>query len=229
MRKALVAILVAMALPVAGTAGAGSTHAAAGSNATATPAARSGNDTVAVIGDSLTYQGGTGRALISDQIGRSGHGGGGIYFWAVGGKRLTEPDSAGMTTMDNIRAARSQLGHVDLWVMALGTNNRVDDPAVVRRDVDTVLTALRGDRFVWIGLGFYEWRHRVAIRMNSILTEAVATKADGTVAAWDDWIHDPVRASEANWTYPRDLIHMTSQGYVLRNEFYGRMVDSFSR
>ena len=64
------------------------------------------NDKVAIIGDSLTYQGGAGEARITDLIREHGHGGGGIYVWGVGGKRLTVDDSGGDSTLDNIAAAR---------------------------------------------------------------------------------------------------------------------------
>ena len=114
------------------------------------------NDKVAIIGDSLTYQAGAGEARITDLIREKGHGGGGIYFTGVGGKRLTVSDSAGASTLENIAAARAQLGHVDTWVIALGTNDRNSTSAVVRASVNEILTALGDDHFVWVGFGFYD-------------------------------------------------------------------------
>ena len=152
------------------------------------------NDKVAIIGDSLTYQGGAGEARITDLIREHGHGGGGIYVWGVGGKRLTVDDSGGASTLDNIAAARAQLGNVDTWVVALGTNDRYSTKAVVRASVNEILTALGDDHFVWVGLGFYDRDNAHADRLNAILGNAIAATPNGTLADWDTFVHQPYRA-----------------------------------
>jgi len=184
------------------------------------------NDKVAIIGDSLTYQGGAGEARITDLIREKGHGGGGIYFWGVGGKRLTVNDSAGASTLENIAAAQAQLGHVDTWVIALGTNDRNSTSAVVRASVNEILTALGDDHFVWVGLGFYDRDNAHADRLNAILGNAIAATPNGTLADWDTFVHQPYRARMTGlWTYPHDNIHMTQKGYRIRSRFYARAIN----
>jgi hypothetical protein len=112
-----------------------------------------------------------------------------------------------------------------MWVLALGTNDWPKSSAQLRTDANTVLSAIGPDHFVWIGIGFYAGNDPVAARVNSILSEAVAAAPNGSYTSWNSWIHSPLRGSGANWVYPADPIHMTKQGYAIRNEFYGRVVN----
>jgi hypothetical protein len=89
-----------------------------------------------------------------------------------------------------------------MWVLALGTNDRLKSSAQLRTDANTVLSAIGPDHFVWIGIGFYAGNDPVAARVNSILSEAVAAAPNGSYTSWNSWIHSPLRGSGANWVYP---------------------------
>ena len=195
------------------------------SGSTTASAHRAPEDTVAVIGDSLTDQRGAGRARIEYALQNRGHGGGGIFFWGVGGKHLLAPDSLGTTTLQNIRAARAELGHVDTWVIALGTTERFSTRAEVRVGVRRIVRALGTDRFVWIGAGFYDANSALSRRINAVLVNNIAAAPNGTYADWNRYIHAPVRASEDLWVFPQDRLHMTEKGYLLRARYYARTVD----
>jgi hypothetical protein len=194
------------------------------SSSTSATAHRAPNDTVAVIGDSLTDQRGAGQARIKDALRRRGLGGGGIFFWGVGGKQLLAPDSLGTTTLQNIRAARAELGHVDTWVIALGTTERFSNRAEIRVGVRRIINALGTDRFVWVGTGFYDPDSGLSRRINSVLVNNIAAAANGRYANWNRYIHHPVRAAEDLWIFPRDRLHLTEKGYLLRARFYARNV-----
>lgn len=185
---------------------------------------RAPDDTLAVIGDSLTDQRGAGRARILDALQARGHGGGGIYFWGVGGKGLLAPDSMGMTTVQNIRAARARLGHVDTWVIALGTTERFSGKADIRRGVRRVVEALGTDDFVWVGTGFYDGDSANSRKVNDIVEAKVSAAHNGRFADWNHYIHDPVRHSRDLWIYPRDRLHLTEKGYLIRARYYARKV-----
>lgn len=193
-------------------------------SSTSASAHRAPDDTVAVIGDSLTEQRGAGQDRIEHALRNRGHGGGGIYFWGLGGKRLLAPDSLGTTTLQNIRAARDQLGHVDTWVIALGTTERFSTRAEIRVGVRRIVNALGGDRFVWIGTGFYERSSALSSRVNRIIKNRIASAPSGHYANWNSYIHDPVRASDDLWIFPKDRLHLTEKGYLLRARFYARKV-----
>lgn len=182
-------------------------------------------DTIAVIGDSLTDQRGAGQARTEQALQERGYGGGGIFFWGVGGKRLLVPDAIGTTTLENIRAARAELGHVDTWLIALGTNDRFDSTSKIRRRVDRILDALGKDRFVWIGLGFYNADSALSRRVNDVLKDAISARPNGRYASWNRFIHHPTRDAADLWTFPKDELHMTEKGYLLRANFYARKVD----
>ena len=182
-------------------------------------------DTVAVIGDSLTYQRGAGQARIEQALQERGHGGGGIFFWGVGGKRLLAPDSLGTTTLQNIEAARVELGHVDTWVVALGTNDRFSSSKEIRGAVDQIINALGSDRFVWISVGLYDRESVYSRRVNVVLEDAIGAQPNGVYAGWNSYIHDPVRAAADLWIYPKDRVHMTEKGYLIRSSYYAQNVD----
>ncbi len=197
-------------------------------SATSAPGTASGHrapdDTVAVIGDSLTDQRGAGQARIEDALHKRGHGGGGVYFWGVGGKGLSAPDSMGATTVQNIRAARAQLGHVDSWVIALGTTERFSDRPDIRRGVRRVVNALGDDDFVWIGTGFYDKGSANSRKVNAILEAKVAAAPNGRYADWNGHIHSRVRHSGDLWIFPKDRLHLTEKGYLIRARYYARKV-----
>ena len=194
-------------------------------SATSTASAhRAPDDTVAVIGDSLTDQRDAGRARIEAALHNRGHGGGGIYFWGVGGKDLLSPDSMGMTTVQNIRAARVELGHVDTWVIAIGTTERFSRTTDIRRGVRRVVNALGTDDFVWIGTGFYDADSANSRKVNDILQAKVSAAPNGRYADWNGYIHSRPRPASELWIFPRDRLHLTEKGYLIRSRYYARKV-----
>jgi hypothetical protein len=181
-------------------------------------------NTVAVIGDSLTDQRGAGQARIEDALRSRGHGSDGIYFWGEGGKELSAPDSRGMTTPQNIRAARALLGHVDTFVIALGTTERFSSRTEIRHGMSRVVYALGADDFVWIGTGFHDGDSANSRKVNRILEAKIAASPHGRYADWNDFIHAPVRDSRDLWIFPRDRLHMTEKGYLIRARYYARSI-----
>jgi hypothetical protein len=175
---------------------------------------------VAVIGDSLTYQTGSGVANITAKYVSAGYTAGNISVYGVGGKPITAADSTGKTTVQNIADARTKLGTVDAWVIALGTNNTSDTDATFTSNVNTVLNAIGStDKVVWIGLSYYSAANTNASHFNPLLSSAVGAKSNAKYADWNSFIHNG-RDETGLWVYPTDSTHMTDTGYVIRNQYY---------
>lgn len=181
--------------------------------------------TVAIIGDSLTErrenhaappirEADTRARLVA-----AGFSNADIYWYGRGGKGLVAPDSNGRTTMQNIVEAQTQLGSVDVWVMALGTNNGPDSTPTFRANVETVLDAIElagGGKVLWVNLAFWSSNNTNSTTHNPTIRSAVEARG-GTVLDWHTFIHNPKDA--ADWIYPTDGTHHTTQGSVKRDNF----------
>lgn len=190
----------------------------AGTASTSQPT--SSGQTVAVIGDSLTYQDGYGTQNITNLLAQNGYPVGSSYVYGVGGKSITQPDTQGMTTAQNIAAARAQLGHVDTWLIALGTNDTgLDDQSFIN-SVTSIMNAIGpNDTVVWVGLGYYGVNNTNAAHFNPIMASILNNYANAHFADWNSYIHNG-RDETGLWVYPVDSTHMTQAGYAIRNQFY---------
>lgn len=176
--------------------------------------------TVAIIGDSLTYQNGNGTYELTQKLVAAGYDPSNIYIWGVGGKKLTTADTSGKTTMQNIADARVQLQHVDTWIIALGTNNAGNTDAAFTQGVNTVLDTIGSqERVVWISMAFYKITNNNAARFNPILSATVEARVNGDFVDWNTYIHNG-RDETGLWVYPVDYTHMTTAGYDIRNNYY---------
>lgn len=180
---------------------------------------------IAIIGDSLTYRSGdtasppSREATTRARFVAGGFNTDNIYWHGVGGKGLVAADTSGKTTLQNITDAVTLLGHVDVWVMALGTNNTGDSDATFVSNMQTVLNAISaagGGLVVWVNLAFWSQVNANSVRLNPLISSTVADAA-GVVLDWNTYIHTPVVASD--WIYPTDSTHLTAQGSEKRDLF----------
>lgn len=180
---------------------------------------------VAIIGDSLTYRSGiTASPPSRETITRArfvtaGFDDAHLYWHGVGGKGLVASDTSGKTTMQNITDAVTALGGVDVWVIALGTNNTGDSDATFNTNMGTVLSAIAaagGGTILWVNLGYWSPVNTNAVHFNPLIASAV-TGADGTVLDFNTRMGDPRTAGD--WIYPTDSTHLTPQGSEVRDWF----------
>lgn len=176
--------------------------------------------TVAVIGDSLTYQDGDGVMNITNMLVDNGYSASNTYVYAAGGKAMTTADSRGKTTLQNISEARSALGDVDTWVIALGTNNVNDSDTTFQSNVNAILNTIGGsDTIIWIGMAFYGSNNTNASHFNPITIGVLASHPNAHFADWNSFIHNG-RDETGLWAYPQDYTHMSVAGYLVRNQYY---------
>jgi len=175
---------------------------------------------VAVIGASLTYQDGAGVANISALLVQNGYTASDLYVYGVGGKKMTAADSTGKTTLQNIADARAQLGSVDVWVIALGTNDVNETDTEYINNMQAILSAIGPtDKVVWIGMAFYSVANTNAAHFNPIEASTLSSYSNTTWADWNSYIHNG-RDETGLWVYPVDYTHMTAAGYEIRNQYY---------
>lgn len=175
--------------------------------------------TIAIIGDSLTYQDGNGESNLRSQLVAAGWRNEDIYFWAVIGKRIASADTNGKTTVQNIADARAQLGKVDTWLIALGTNGRVDPDATTDSNMSTVLSAIgTGEKVVWVGIGVMNATEPDTLRRNGRMKLACGARPNTYFMDWNGYIHNG-RDETGLWNV-NDGLHMTPAGYTVRRGYY---------
>lgn len=173
---------------------------------------------VAIIGDSLTAEM---LPILYAAMTEAGVTTRNLYTWGVGGKQLTADDVTGRDTLSNMRDARTMLGDVDLWLIALGTNNTPDTDAVVNTALDAVLGATNGKPVHWVNVTYKTTPSATATRINKLITAKV-TAPNRAVADWDAWVHNG-RNESGLWVSADDT-HMTPAGYALRAAFYADLL-----
>lgn len=185
------------------------------------PAAASDAPTCALIGDSNVAR--MGLAPFKSELLARGKCAGGLYFYGVGGKELLKADHTGKTTLQNIADARAALGHVDYWMFALGTNSLyladADYAAAVRE-----VSKAAGAHVDWIDVAFYNSANVKAQRKNPVLAGVCAEMPGVTYHGWNGWIHDPSRFEASDWLAPKDVTHMTAQGYAKRAAYMAEVL-----
>lgn len=174
---------------------------------------------IAIIGDSLTHMGGNGETFIRSALADAGIPDGSLYFYGVIGKRTTAADSEGKTTAQNIADARTQLGQVDQWIIALGTNDRNSEVPYVRTTIQTVLSTIGSEPVIWIGLSSKGAATPADIATNGVIQEEL--RPGDTYADWDTHIRaiDGGADPSPYWN-TGDSTHMPPLGYQERAKFY---------
>lgn len=180
---------------------------------------------IAVIGDSLTHMGGNGDTFTRDALADVGISDENLYFYGVIGKRTVAADSAGKTTAQNIADARTQLGHVDYWVIALGTNDRSSDVPYIRSTIQTVLLNIGDDPVIWIGLSSKAAATPADIATNNVIQEEL--RPGDVYADWDARIRSiDGGADPSPYWNTSDATHMPPLGYRERAKFYAEQVQA---
>lgn len=172
---------------------------------------------VGIIGDSLTAQEGRGKTELVRLVLDAGYAPASVSFYAVGGKPINTPDVYGRITVDDIADARQNLGDIEKWIIALGTNDSDLTETEFADEMAPVLAALGDDEFVWVGLAFKGAGNTDAARLNPVIEEQVSQTPNGRYADWQNFIHDG-RDETGLWGTV-DSTHMTEAGYAIRNQF----------
>lgn len=178
---------------------------------------------IAYIGDSLTHQDGSGPAAITAGLMGAGWDPSRIYVYAVSGKRLIDADTNGKTGQQSIDEARAALGgDPDVWVIALGTNDRHYGSATIQSNIATLLAYLgTGPRILVVGVSL-ETNDDAVVRANTNIAPAVGGHPG---AAWLDW-DAYIKAQPQSGLWRPDGIHMNPTGYALRNAWIGSHIGS---
>lgn len=186
-------------------------------------------ETYALVGDSLAAMSGANGEYLRQELLAAGISPRQVYFWGVGGKRLSVPDTAGSsngnanakTSMQNIQDAKNVLGTIDHWIVALGTNDRPYDDASVNGYIDTLLAAIGPtSKITWIGLTSKGSASADDIRLNGLIRAKLAARGNAQFADWDAYIRaiDGGDVNSPLWI-PADTTHMSSTGYPVRAKY----------
>lgn len=182
---------------------------------------------IAIIGDSLTNQAGQGVMNIESQLNKAGYQASHWYIYGVDGKRIAKPDKYGVSTLENIAAARKKLGTVDVWLIALGTNDKYKPSEQVETDTRAVMEKIGTDTVVWVNATSSSQSYAGIGQANASIKKVLATYKNATYLDWDTYVHHTGEHSE--WWKPRvnneDPIHMTEAGYAVRNAYYVRQIN----
>lgn len=180
-----------------------------------------GTPRIGIIGDSNT--GGVGdNGYYFDALDAAGIDTRNIYFWGVGGKRISVADLTGKTAANNITDAAAWLGTIDTWIVALGTNDRPQVDATINTDIDTLLTAIGGTaKVIWIGLTSKATASADDIRVNNLIQAKLTARGNAVFADWDARIRAIDGGSNPSpYWLTTDSTHMTALGYAERAAFY---------
>lgn len=179
--------------------------------------------TFGIIGDSLTAMSGANGEYIRQELIAQGIPPRNVYFWGVGGKRMTVPDTAGSnngnanakTSMQNIQDAKNVYGTIDHWIVALGTNDRPQIDSAVNGYIDTLLAAIgAGPKITWIGLTSKGSASADDIRLNGLIQAKLTARGNAEFADWNTFIRSvDGGANPSPYWVTEDTTHMTALGY----------------
>lgn len=186
--------------------------------------------TYGIIGDSLTAMSGANGEYIRTRLIAAGIPPRNVYFWGVGGKRISIPDTAGSsngnanakTSMQNIQDAKNVYGTIDHWIVALGTNDRPQNDAAVNGYIDSLLAAIgAGPKVTWIGLTSKGSASADDVRVNGLIQAKLTARGNAEFADWNSYIRGvDGGANPSPYWVTTDTTHMTPQGYELRAQYY---------
>jgi len=144
---------------------------------------------------------------------------------------MTTADTNSKTVPNNISDARTLLGSVQVWVVALGTNNTsggvvplntTDFGNAMRAILDAIYTSgAVTDRVLWVNTAFYDPASARSTNYNLVINTVIAEYPHAQVLNWHSSIHP---RDDADWIYPADGVHMTTQGYTKRDQFIAAQV-----
>ena len=179
-----------------------------------------GGSTVALVGDSNVQRG---QAKYAAALRAVGYPDSAQYVYGCGGKRILDRDACGRTLADNVAEARARLGTVDIWVIALGTNdvngNGITTSTLAARVTQAFDTidpdpAAPPARVLWVGLGFKAKADARVTKYASTLASSVAAEG-GALLDWQGFVHDPAIEDPALWI-TTDGVHHTPYGYAVK-------------
>jgi len=177
---------------------------------------------VAIIGDSLTEQNGKGISNLEAIYGKAGFKAQNLYMYGVDGKQIAAPDKYGITTVENIGEARTKLKNVNVWLIALGTNDRNKPTNDVSADVDMIMKKIGSKgRVLWVNTSSRDSSYESMAHTNAAIKKVLANYSNATYLDWDSYIH--MAGDKTSWlsaTSVKDPIHMNADGYQIRNAFY---------
>ena len=176
---------------------------------------------VAIIGDSLTEQNGNGVSNLEAMFEKAGFNAQNLYIYGVDGKKIAAPDKYETTTLQNIEQARKKLRHPNVWLIALGTNDRARDSENVTADIKAVMKEIGKDKVLWVNTSSRDQSYKDSARVNTVMKDTLKDYPNAKYLDWDSYIH--MAGSKSDWkplTDNTDPIHMTDEGYIIRNAFY---------
>lgn len=177
---------------------------------------------IAVIGDSLTHMSGLGQGFFEKTMDSFGFDRSDLYWWGVPGKQINATDTGGKYTQQNVIDAKATLGSVNVFVIALGTNNRTTSDALLISSTTNVMNEIgSSSKVIWVGIGLANQNDADSIRANNAIKNVVNGFANGTFVDWNTFIHG-FSGTDDRWS--TDGVHMTPSGYLERSDYYGRMI-----
>jgi hypothetical protein len=172
---------------------------------------------VAIIGDSQFTQNDTGASAVPAAFASKGWKPENIWLYAALAKGMNDPDVNGLTTVQNIEAARAGLGgEPDLWVFNLGGNgNDAPDESTIA-SLDAIFAALGPNaKVLWTNIARYNPADTHVNRRNTVVAQYLANNPNVRLFDWASYVHT---LDESAFWNP-DGIHMTTDpGYTVRNQ-----------
>lgn len=222
--RGLVAGAAVLGLGLAGCGGSsGGSEASSSSSATTAGTSASSSSvkptSVAIIGDSLTYQNGNGQTDVTASLEKQGWPAKGICWSGVDGRTIVDSLPGGAPSAQQVvKQCRKQLGgEPQLWVIALISNNLGDTPAQVRKDMSTLLSVLGPQAHIlWVNAGRSDLTTQNILTLNPVVASTLKGRAHTTIADWFGYLK--AHPDQKGW-WQADGTHMTRAGYAHRNTF----------
>lgn len=191
-----------------------------------TPTAGTQSGSVAIIGDSLTYQSGNGQKAMTAELVKAGWDAKKICWSGSDGRTVvgTLPGGA-PDSVAEVARCRKQVGEPSLWIIALVTNNLDEKPAALSADMDKLLTAIGPDaKVLWVDAGRRDTAESgVKLAANDTVKKVVAARPHTWLADWYSFL--TTQKDQAGW-WVDDGTHMTVKGYAVRNAFIAAQAQS---
>lgn len=177
---------------------------------------------IGVIGDSLTYQGGTGAQKITNKLVAAGWAQANIKVDGVTGRAIANDLPDGKPgSITTIRKWRTAGFEPRVFVIALGTNNKGATAAAWTKEINKVLNEIGpGHKIYWVNLGFKDQFDPRVINFNNNLQTIANSRADLFPKDWNTHIHAFQQQPTLWLASDAQGIHMTTAGYDIRNNFY---------
>lgn len=173
---------------------------------------------VAVIGDSLTYQRGAGEKALRAELAKAGFAPGRSCWSGADGRTITGGIPGGAPdAVTEAKRCRATIGEPDVWVVALVTNDLDETPAQLTARMQQLLATIGdGHRVVWVNAGRHDTTQGVALAANDTVAKVVAGRPHTVLADWYGYVAG--HADNPAW-WVADGTHMTPAGYAVRNAF----------